>query len=102
MVWTHAWYTCALCDEHAARHNILSALSLHVLQHVRAVQDLFTYLDIIVFVEATIYQMDEDNEKLCGHGGQEDEHILKGELVLHTTTGKLHLKVTTKFGHKSL
>lgn len=41
-------------------------------------QDLFTYLDIIVFVEATIYQMDEDNEKLCGHGGQEDSHILKG------------------------
>ena len=56
-------------------------------------QDLFTYLDIIVFVEATIYQMDEDNEKLCGHGGQEDKHILKGELALHTTTGKLHLKV---------
>lgn len=39
--------------------------------------------------------MDEDNEKLCAHGGQEDKHILKGELALHTTTGKLHLKITT-------
>lgn len=28
-------------------------------------QGLFQYLDIILFVEATIYQMDEDNEALC-------------------------------------
>ena len=61
-----------------------------VVWHIPAVQDFFTYLDTIVFVEATIYQMDEDNEKLCGHGGQEDRHILKGKLALHISTSELH------------
>ena len=41
-------------------------------------QDLFEHLDIIVFVEATIYQMDEDNEKLCAAGLQTDQHVLAG------------------------
>ena len=41
-------------------------------------QDLFEHLDIIVFVEATIYQMDEDNEKLCAAGLQNDQHVLAG------------------------
>ena len=61
-------------------------------RHVPAVQDFFTYLDTIVFVEATIYQMDEDNEKLCGHGGQEDRHILKGRLALHISTSALQCR----------
>ena len=77
-------------------HYILSH-SQHVpVQHVLAVQDFFMYLDIIVFVEATIYQMDEDNEKLCGHGGQEDRHVLKGKLACHTSTAScaLNVKIT--------
>jgi hypothetical protein len=28
-------------------------------------QDIYKYLDILLFVEATIYQMDEENEALC-------------------------------------
>ncbi|PNW70419.1 hypothetical protein CHLRE_17g719050v5 [Chlamydomonas reinhardtii] len=32
--------------------------------------DLLKYLDVLVWVEATIYQLDEDNEQLTGHGGQ--------------------------------
>ena len=43
-------------------------------------QDVFKYLDILVFVEATIYQMDEDNEKLCAEGEQSDQHVLNGKL----------------------
>ena len=43
-------------------------------------QDVFKYLDILVFVEATIYQMDEDNEKLCAEGDQSDQHVLNGKL----------------------
>ena len=59
---------------------------------VPAVQDYFTYMDLIVFVEATIYQMDEDNEKLCSRGGQEDRHILTGKQALHTSTSQFHLQ----------
>lgn len=33
--------------------------------HPSCEQDLFRYLDILLFVEATIYQMDEENEALC-------------------------------------
>jgi hypothetical protein len=39
---------------HAAVSDILAWL-----------QDIFKYLDILLFVEATIYQMDEENEALC-------------------------------------
>jgi hypothetical protein len=33
--------------------------------HVPCAQDIYKYLDILLFVEATIYQMDEENEALC-------------------------------------
>ncbi len=54
-------------------------------------QDVFEYLDIIVFVEATIYQMDEDNEKLCAEGVQSEQHVLSGKLppLLDFTTFQL-------------
>lgn len=42
-------------------------------------QELFKYLDIIVYVEATIYQMDEDNEKVCAEGAQSEQHVLTGK-----------------------
>lgn len=45
-------------------------------------QDVFKYLDILVFVEATIYQMDEDNEKVCAEGEQSDQHVLNGEQAI--------------------
>ncbi|KAG2449853.1 hypothetical protein HYH02_005376 [Chlamydomonas schloesseri] len=32
--------------------------------------DLLKYLDVLVWVEGTIYQLDEDNEQLTGQGGQ--------------------------------
>jgi hypothetical protein len=31
-------------------------------------QDFFKYLDVLVYVEATIYAMDEENERLAGAG----------------------------------
>lgn len=52
------------------------------LQGLDPAQDVFKYLDILVFVEATIYQMDEDNEKLCAEGEQSDQHVLNGEQAI--------------------
>jgi hypothetical protein len=47
-------------------------------------QGLFRFLDILLFVEATIYQMDEENEALCeqlaGSGGG-------GDVLQHTFAG---------------
>lgn len=63
-------------------------------------QDIFTYLDIIVYVEATIYQMDEDNEKLCGQGGQEDKHILTGKVRTVISTSNLQLGHTNSSCHR--
>ncbi|KAG2437905.1 hypothetical protein HXX76_005521 [Chlamydomonas incerta] len=40
--------------------------------------DLLKYLDVLVWVEATIYQLDEDNEQLTGHGGQSTEAASAG------------------------
>lgn len=62
-----------------------------LLRQFPVMQDVFTYLDIIVYVEATIYQMDEDNEKLCGQGGQEDKHILTGKACTLISTSNLQL-----------
>lgn len=54
-------------------------------------QDLFRYLDILLFVEATIYQMDEENEALCealcaqesthssGSSGGNAQHTFQGQ-----------------------
>ena len=82
-------------------HYILSHSQHVAVQHVLAVQDFFTYLDIIVFVEATIYQMDEDNEKLCGQGGQEDRHVLKGKLACHISTSELRLELEGNSSHRT-
>jgi hypothetical protein len=37
-------------------------------------QDLFAVLDVLVWVEATIYQLDEDNERMAKQG-QVAEHL---------------------------
>ncbi|KAL0040950.1 hypothetical protein WJX79_011112 [Trebouxia sp. C0005] len=58
---------------------VKSYFPLHGLDPSR---DVFTYLDVLVFVEATIYQMDEDNEKLCAEGEQSDQHVLNGEQAI--------------------
>lgn len=42
-------------------------------------QDFFKHLDILVFVEGTIYQLDEDNEALAGRGLVEPARQLLGE-----------------------
>lgn len=57
-------------------------MSYYTLPGHTQLQDVFKYLDIIIFVEATIYQMDEDNEKMCVEGGQSEEHVLAGRLPL--------------------
>ena len=54
----------------------------HNLTIAGCVQGLFQYLDIIVFVEATIYQMDEENEQLCLTGQQGADHVLAGTCQL--------------------
>jgi hypothetical protein len=52
-------------------------------------QDLFKYLDILLFVEATIYQMDEENEALCealahasSSGDSNTPHVFQGKSPL--------------------
>ncbi|KAF5837827.1 hypothetical protein DUNSADRAFT_3790 [Dunaliella salina] len=45
-------------------------------------QDFFKYLDVLVFVEATIYQLDEDNEALAARGHAEPGRQLLEESVL--------------------
>eukprot|EP00983_Pelagomonas_calceolata_P036882 1134772-Pelagomonas_calceolata.AAC.2 len=43
-------------------------------------QDFFKHLDVLVFVEATIYQLDEDNEALAAQGRTEPGRRLLGEV----------------------
>lgn len=43
---------------------------------------LLQYIDVLVFVEATIYQMDEDNEALARQGSVAAGHRLQGGLLL--------------------
>jgi hypothetical protein len=57
--------------------------------HVSCVQDIYKYLDILLFVEATVYQMDEENEALCEaltRGSISDtlqQHTFQGVDVVH-------------------
>lgn len=50
---------------------------------------MFQYLDIILFVEATIYQMDEENEALCEQIGEEKagDHSPNEALQQHAFQG---------------
>jgi len=43
-------------------------------------EDFFKHLDVLVFVEATIYQLDEDNEALAAQGRTEPGRRLLGEV----------------------
>jgi len=45
-------------------------------------EDFFKHLDVLVFVEATIYQLDEDNEALAAQGRTEPGRRLLEESVL--------------------
>ncbi|KAK9809328.1 hypothetical protein WJX73_005159 [Symbiochloris irregularis] len=45
-------------------------------------QDLFKFLDILVFVEGSIYQMDEENEALAKAGREPAAGLLQGEQIL--------------------
>lgn len=73
------------------RARAVSALANTCLQP-SCEQDMFRYLDILLFVEATIYQMDEENEALCealtgaqesthssGSGGGNAQHTFQGQ-----------------------
>ncbi|KXZ41442.1 hypothetical protein GPECTOR_465g378 [Gonium pectorale] len=41
-------------------------------------EDLLRFLDVLVWVEGSIYQLDEDNERLTGRGGLDQEHAAAG------------------------
>jgi hypothetical protein len=43
-------------------------------------QELLKYIDILVFVEGTIYQMDEENEALAAAGEVAESHRLAGNV----------------------
>ncbi|KAK9839710.1 hypothetical protein WJX81_007737 [Elliptochloris bilobata] len=49
---------------------------------LRVPEDFFRLLDIMIFVEGTIYAMDEENERLAAEGKVEATHVLQGERVL--------------------
>lgn len=57
------------------------------------VQDIYKYLDILLFVEATIYQMDEENEALCealtqgSISGNTQQHTFQGALTPRSGIG---------------
>lgn len=48
-------------------------------------QDLFEHLDVLVYVEALIYQMDEENEDMSGQGAVAQDHEFQGAAVLSAT-----------------
>ena len=50
-----------------------------------ALQGLFQYLDIFVYVEATIYEMDEGNEHQCAMGAVSEEHVVAGKRTVAAT-----------------
>jgi hypothetical protein len=41
-------------------------------------QDLFKFLDVLVWVEATIYQLDEENENLTMQGQRNVQRLAEG------------------------
>ncbi len=54
--------------------------------HRCGLQGLLQYIDVLVFVEATIYQMDEENEDLTSTGAAEDiVSALQGRSSLATS-----------------
>lgn len=58
------------------------AKSYFPLHGLEPAEGLFQYLDIFVYVEATIYEMDEGNEHQCAMGALSEEHVGKGEEAL--------------------
>jgi len=50
-------------------------------------QDFFKYLDVLVYVESTIYQLDEDNELLAKSGTIAQGRHLLGEFACMRTVG---------------
>ncbi len=55
-----------VCLRHAHTHALAYRASVHKpLTALHNTQSLFQWLDLFVYVEALIYQMDEDNEALC-------------------------------------
>lgn len=72
-----------------ARTTIEDFVKTYFLFHGLEAGDFFQYMPILLFVEATIYQMDEENEQLALAGGfadggdnRNDIVILQGEQVL--------------------
>lgn len=46
-------------------------------------QDVFKYLDVLVYVEATIYGMDEENEQFAAEGvTTPSQHTFQGEIIM--------------------
>lgn len=56
--------------------------------------DFFKFLDILVFVEASIYAMDEENERLTAAGCEMPSHELHGEKVLRQVLSARGLMVS--------
>ena len=61
---------------HFASKNIFTALSKP--QTCSVLQAFLEHIDILVFVEATIYQMDEENETIAKSGTIAEGHELQG------------------------
>eukprot|EP00803_Ostreobium_quekettii_P000366 evm.model.scf_159.5 EVM.evm.TU.scf_159.5 scf_159:34821-35890(-) len=66
------------------------ALSYFGYHDLKVPEDLFRFLDTLFFVEAAIYQVDEENEVLCKRGAVGDD-TFKGETVLIAVLKKIGL-----------
>lgn len=78
---------------------------LFVSLEIQCLQEFFKYLDILVFVEATIYAVDEANERLARLGMNPKHAHTEGELVhLHRSPmlqillapNQMHTKVSSR------
>lgn len=54
------------------------SLSYFPLHGLTLPDDFFTYMDVLVYVEATMYQLDEHNELLAGRGISNADYQLPG------------------------
>ena len=72
-------YSGCCSDRSRARTTIEDfVLSYFPLHGLSSQQDFLKYWDILVFVEATIYEMDEENEALSQAGGTNPDHNFLG------------------------
>lgn len=46
--------------------------------HLDPLKDFLAHLDVLVWLEASIYQLDEDNEAICRSGSEQSVKKLAG------------------------